>query len=161
MNPAVISVSTFTLFIWINVVLYCCCFVLFFSHSGPQSNIILVRFIIVFLFFSAVFHCKCQDTIITVITEGSLNKRKLNWHKVPCLPSEDRSACASAQSYRNLRCTPEDAPGPWIPTECPARTLIRLRASTLSPLVCFITMSLIICVSQMRQRTTMRTVEPR
>ena len=37
------------------------------------------------------------------------------------------SVCASAQADQSLRCPPEDAWGPWLHIECPAKTLIRLR----------------------------------
>ena len=47
-------------------------------------------------------------------------------YMIVCAPSEDRSACASAQSDLSLRCPPEDALDHWRPTECPER-LIRPR----------------------------------
>ena len=44
-----------------------------------------------------------------------------------CVQRRLRSTCASAQSHQSLRRPPEDASDSWLPTECLAKTLIRLR----------------------------------
>ena len=49
-------------------------------------------------------------------------------NKMTYAPSEDWSAWASIQSDQSLRCPHEEALGPWLPIECQAKTLIRLRS---------------------------------
>ena len=44
------------------------------------------------------------------------------WH----VPSKDRSAWASAQSDQSIHCPHEETLGPYLHTECTAKTLIRL-----------------------------------
>ena len=41
-------------------------------------------------------------------------------------PAKTQMYLATAQSDHSLRCPPEDALDPWLPTECYAKTLIRL-----------------------------------
>ena len=43
-----------------------------------------------------------------------------------CAQRRFRSACTSAQADQSLRCPFEEALNPWLPLECPARTLIKL-----------------------------------
>ena len=43
-----------------------------------------------------------------------------------CAQRRLRSDWASAQSDQSLRCPHEETLGPWLPTECTAKTLIRL-----------------------------------
>ena len=47
--------------------------------------------------------------------------------RLQCAQRKHISACASIQGDQSLRCPPEDVSGPWLPTECPAKALIRLR----------------------------------
>ena len=47
-----------------------------------------------------------------------------------CAQRRLRSACASAQADQSLRYPPEDALDPWLPTDCPAKILIRRRECT-------------------------------
>ena len=44
-----------------------------------------------------------------------------------CVQRRLRSICVSAQSDQSLRCPPEDALDPWVPTKSPVTTMIRLR----------------------------------
>ena len=49
----------------------------------------------------------------------------MSWDKIACEPNKDSGSNAhlqSVQSDQSLRCLPEDACDPWLPTEGTAKT---------------------------------------
>ena len=69
-----------------------------------------------------------------VTLDGKLGQSKNSWgagiqHKVKvgmCVQRRFKSVCTSTQSDRSPNFPPEETLDPWIPIECPSKTLIRL-----------------------------------
>ena len=75
------------------------------SHVAAKELNNVYRFCARFLFWAWAQHC---------LQDRKCAQRRLN------------SACASAQADQSLRCPPESALDPWLPTACPAKTMARL-----------------------------------